>query len=199
MRVEIRPSSGAPRQASKVRRRIRRIRRIGLVALASGVVYVLVGLPVFVFPATGPVPAHVDVAFVLGPATQARLGVAERLRRTGVATDVLVSTPGSDPTNGVPALAACNATPHLLCAAPRPTTTRGEARLLAREAAAHHWTSAVVITMPAHISRARLLMGRCFSGTLSMASSGEGPTYGWAYQYLYQTAGTVKALLLPGC
>ncbi|MCU1472287.1 MAG: hypothetical protein JWQ92_355 [Amnibacterium sp.] len=167
-------------------------------ALASGLLYVLIGLPIFVFPATGPLPAHVDVAFVLGPPTQARLDVAERLRRSGAATDVLVSAPGPAVTT-FPGLAGCGSTAHLICAAPTPTTTRGEARLLAREAVAHHWTSAVVVTMPAHISRARLLMQRCFSGTLTMAASDEGPKYGWPYQYLYQTAATAKALLTPGC
>ena len=56
-----------------------------------------------------------------------------------------------------------------------------------------------MITMPAHINRARMVVQRCFAGSLAMVETGEGPTYGWPYQYLYQTAATVKALLLPGC
>ena len=178
------------------------LRRAGLIAAAAGVAYILVGLPVFVFPAVEPLPAHADVAFVLGPPTAARVAAATRLQEAGIVRDVLVSTPGPDPTvygRIAPVLLRCNSEADLICRSPEPTTTRGEARLLRQEAASHHWRSAIVVTMPAHIARARMLMERCYPGSLTMASSHEAPTYGWPYQYLYQTTATVKAWLTPGC
>ena len=71
--------------------------------------------------------------------------------------------------------------------------------MLRREAAKHGWHSAIVITMTAHLTRARTIVSRCFAGTLVMRPSGEAPYAGWPYQYAYQTAATVKAWIHPEC
>lgn len=170
--------------------------RLGLVALGGLVVWALVGLPFFVFPATDPVPTHADVVLVLGPPLPARVAVAERLLAEGRVGTALVSVPY----DRIPAaISALCARPKVICADPSPRTTRGEARMLRRYAAQDGWTSAVVTTMTAHIARARSIVSRCFSGKLSMVADAEGPYGGWPYQYAYQTAATVKSWLLPGC
>jgi hypothetical protein len=50
-----------------------------------------------------------------------------------------------------------------------------------------------VTTQAAHLERARLIVGRCFGGSIAMLNSGEPPEGGWAWEYAYQTAATVKA------
>jgi uncharacterized SAM-binding protein YcdF (DUF218 family) len=149
-----------------------------------------------VFPTVEPLPAHADVVLVLGPPVPERVDVAERLlaeRRVDIA---LVSVPGEQWQWDVQSLCARS---DVICFRPDPSTTRGEARELRAEAASHGWTSAIVTTMPAHISRARTIVQRCFSGTLAMDPDAEGPYGGWPYQYAYQTAATVKSWILQGC
>lgn len=180
-----------PRSAAR-----RRLRRIGVAALGGLVVWVLLGLHFFVFPSVGALPEHADVVLVLGPPVPERVDVAERLLDEHRVDTALVSVPGGQWQWHVQGLCARS---DVICFAPDPSTTRGEARELRAEATAHGWTSAIVTTMPAHISRARTIVSRCFGGSLTMAPDAEQPFRGWAYQYLYQTAATVKAWLLQGC
>jgi hypothetical protein len=175
---------------------LRVVRRGGLIALGGLAVWVVAGLPFFVFPATDRVPQHADVVLVLGPPVPQRVAVAERLLREKKVGMALVSVPWD---TIPPAIAGFCARPDVICADPDPRTTRGEARLLRKYAAQHGWTSAVVTTMPAHIARARAIVGRCFSGKVSMVADGEPPFNGIAYQYAYQTAATVKSWFLRGC
>jgi hypothetical protein len=161
------------------------------------VVWALAGLPFFVFPAVDPVPRHADVVLVLGPPIPQRVAVAERLLKNGNVGTALVSVPyDSIP----PAIAGLCARSDVICADPSPRSTRGEARMLRRYAQQRGWTSAVVTTMPAHLDRARSIVGRCFPGKLSMvADQGETRLLGLPYQYAYQTAATVKSWILAGC
>ena len=185
---------------STARLQRRRIRRAGLVALAGLLVWAVAGLPFLVFPHVDPLPHHADVAFVLGPATPQRVAIAERLLHQGRVGQVLVSTPGgqrSDP--GDPVRQMCHAQARLSCDVPDPSTTQGEARMLQRDAASHGWRSAIIITMGSQLTRARVLVARCFTGSLTMRPSGEPPFLGWLYQYGYQTGATIKAWLHPGC
>jgi hypothetical protein len=192
------PSSPpAPWRAVTIEQRTRRpVRRIGLVALGGLLVWALAGLPFFVFPAVDPVPTHADVVLVLGPPLPARVAVADRLLREGRVGTALVSVPYD---RVPPQDAALCARPHVICFDPVPRTTRGEAQALRRYADERGWTSAVVTSMPAHLARARSIVARCFSGTVSMVADAEPPYNGIAYQYAYQTAATVKSWFLPGC
>lgn len=184
-------------RAVTIGQRTRRlVRRIGGAALGGLAVWALVGLAFFVFPAVDAVPKHADVLLVLGPPLPQRVAVAERLLDEGRVTTALVSVPyDAIP----PEIASLCARSDVICADPDPRTTRGEARMLRRYAAERGWTSAVVTTMPAHIARARSIVRRCFSGTLSMVPDTEELSGGWPYQYAYQTAATVKSWFLPGC
>lgn len=86
------------------------------------------------------------------------------------------------------------------CFRPDPATTRGEAREIGKLAQAHGWRTIAVVTSTYHISRSRLIVGRCFPGRIRMVASAEAISgREWAYQYLYQTLGYAKAAVLRGC
>jgi uncharacterized SAM-binding protein YcdF (DUF218 family) len=88
----------------------------------------------------------------------------------------------------------------LRCVIPDPPTTKGEAQELHRLAADYGWHTVIAVTSRPHIARARFILERCFDGNLAMVES---PAHlsvpGWAYQYIYQTAGYARAVLEPGC
>lgn len=86
------------------------------------------------------------------------------------------------------------------CFAPEPATTRGEAREFSRIAAKHNWGSVIVVTSRPHISRARLILQRCFEGEIIMVESPATiPWTRWIYEYAYQTLGYVRAMFQRGC
>ena len=67
-------------------------------------------------------------------------------------------------------------------------------------AAEHGWNSAIVVTFRPQISRARFILERCFTGELVMVPSPTPlPRPRWIYEYLYQSAGYIRAALEPGC
>jgi hypothetical protein len=177
---------------------IRRIRLGGLIALASLVVYVLVGLPFIVIPKVGPKPKHADVAFVLGPLSEKRIALAKRLLADHTVDHMMWSATITTHSQ-YPLLQECRTTPGLVCERPSPATTEGEGQMLQRQAEANGWTSVIVITQTAHITRARSIVSRCFSGRITMLESGDPPLFGWPYEYLYQTAATVKLWFDPPC
>ena len=94
------------------------------------------------------------------------------------------------------------ATPHpkLQCFVPDPGTTKGEARELRRLANQYGWRTVIVVTFRPHISRARFILEQCFDGELIMvASPAHIPLTRWSFEYAYQTAGYLRAVLQPGC
>ena len=58
----------------------------------------------------------------------------------------------------------------------------------------------IIVAFTPHISRAPFILQRCFDGELTMVAS---PTHisllDWMFEYVYQTAGYVRAALQPGC
>lgn len=81
-----------------------------------------------------------------------------------------------------------------------PPATRDEAREIARLAQANRWHHVVVVAPVFHLSRARMIVERCYPGDLTMiAEQASVPIRRWAYQYAYQTAGFAKAFTQQGC
>ena len=60
---------------------------------------------------------------------------------------------------------------RVLCFRPEPYSTRGEARAVARMAAARGWRSVLVVTSTYHVTRARLLFDRCVGARVSVTGS----------------------------
>jgi len=184
--------SEAPESDVSVPRRRRRLSRRWRVLLA-----VLLGLflafavatgELLVWPAQG-MPAQVSAIVMLaGPGD--RLPVALALADARRA-QVLVISRGYDGYGG-----PCPPRPSgvtLICFDPSPPTTRGEAEYIGSLASEHHWTSVVVVASRPQATRARMLVGRCFSGPVYIAT-GPLPLRNWPYQLAYGWGALLKAL-----
>lgn len=184
-------------------RLLRSARRIALAAVLVLGLAVVAGLPVYVLPSVDAVPERADAVLVLGPPTRARTDLGRELVREGVADTLVISVWPSDLAADPDErdVVACDEPGmRVECFTADPGTTQGEARALADEARAEDWASVVVVTQTPHITRARLLLERCWPGEVLMVSSGEPYTLGaWIYEYAYQTAGFAKAFATPDC
>jgi uncharacterized SAM-binding protein YcdF (DUF218 family) len=185
------------------RGRWRRLRRVAAGFLALLVIWVVGGWFVIVHPATDR-PAPVDAIVVLGPPrVNGRFADAYRLVQQGFSDNLVISVATSGDRGW---LAACHdgvagaPAAHVYCFQPAPATTQGEARTVAAMAAQHRWSRVMVITSTYHVSRARMIVQRCYSHTLLMvpARAGIGLTE-WTYEYLYQSGAYLKAMLHRAC
>lgn len=171
-------------------------RRTGQVVLIVVVLGYLVILELVVHPRVD-APGRSDVVVVLGPSWPARVADATRLVREGRARALVVSAHPADTEGTPPEVCRVRQPFPVYCFDPVPSTTQGEARAVARLASEHHWESAQVVTFAPQVERARLIIGRCYSGRVSYLASDE--SYDAAYQWLYHSTAFVKALVRPGC
>ncbi|MFI7589561.1 hypothetical protein ACIB24_21045 [Spongisporangium articulatum] len=182
----------------------RRLRRTTVVAVL--ITLTLLGLgaagwPVYARPATNDVsPARpADAIVVLGgiPATAV---TGEALWRAGAARELVVSNPYPAGYPDLRPICPAVPRPHVTCFVPDPSTTRGEAQEIGRLARQRGWDDVVVLAPVFQISRARVLVERCYPGRLRMVDAhAPFPTSSWPYQYVYQTAGYVKVALRRSC
>lgn len=170
-------------------------------AVASLVIlaWVCAGVVVLGLPRTA-APTGADVLLVLGPADE-RVQQAARLAGEGRVGEVAVSLP--EPVAASPSTAAFCGQDHpypVVCFVPEPSTTQGEARALAVLAAERGWTSVAVLSHRSHLSRADVLVRRCFVGDVTLVTSEERytPLY-WTFRLVYETGAWVKVALTPGC
>ena len=149
---------------------------------------------VLVWPAKG-MPAHVDaIVLMAGPGD--RISVALQLARQQRAA-VLVVSQGQHGYGG-PCLPAMPGV-KVICFEPDPGNTRGEAEFVGRLAQRYRWRSLVLVTSDEQDTRARVIMRRCFSGSVYVQTASQ-PWYDLPYQIAYGWAALFKALLLVrGC
>jgi hypothetical protein len=181
--------------------RWRRVARItGLSVLVLFVVWLVGGFFVITRPHVNH-PVHADAVVVLGPPdSNGRIGIAESLINEHVAPNLVISVMSDKQRRAKHLCTERQNGFTVTCFRPSPATTRGEAEQVRRLARQHGWKSIIVVTSTYHVSRARMIFKRCFDGQLSVVAAGRGISLGtWAYQYAYQTAGYVKALLQRGC
>ena len=112
-------------------------------------------------------PVKADAVVVLS-GTKQRLPVGERLVRQGFAPLLVVSR-----STGTSAAEERACRTGALCFRAQPYSTRGEARAIARLAAARHWRMVDVVTSQFHIFRARIVIRRCYHGGLRMVGADE--------------------------
>ena len=164
-------------------------RRAFAAAMAFVAAFGLITARLFVWPAQG-MPARVSAIVMLaGPGN--RLPVALQLAREHRAPMLVVSQ-GVDGYGG-----PCPSVPpglKLICFDPNPADTRGEAEFVGRLAKEYRWDSVVLVTSRAQDTRARILVGRCFSGPI-YAMTGSLPLGNWPYQVTYQWGALFKALV----
>lgn len=126
---------------------------------------------------------------------------ALRLVQQGVARELVLSNAyGPDDAQLNRLCASRPAGYGITCFVPNPDTTRGEARAIAQLARERGWNDLIVVTPTFHISRARLIVRRCYGGRLRMVDA-DVPisAYQWAYSIPYQSAAFVKAAVLHRC
>ncbi len=178
------------RQTTDGHRRSFRKRRVFAAAMALIIAFGLVTARLLVWPAQG-MPVQVSAIVMLaGPGN--RLPVALRLAREHRAPVLVVSRGWQGYGGPCPA-----ATPgvKVSCFDPDPGNTRGEAESTGRLARQYHWRSLVLVTTSVQDTRARILMGRCFGGSIYVVTAplslGD-----WPYQIAYGWGALFKALFL---
>ena len=169
-------------------------RRILAAVMALVVAFLLVTARLFVWPAEG-MPAGVSAIVMLaGPGD--RLPVALQLAREHRAPMLVVSQGwqgyGGPCPPAVPGV-------QLICFDPDPGNTRGEAEFAGQLAKRYHWRSVVLVTTRAQDTRARIIMQRCFGGSLYVVTASL-PVSSWPYQIAYGWGALLKALVWQrGC
>jgi uncharacterized SAM-binding protein YcdF (DUF218 family) len=193
----------ARERARRLRRpRLPRPVRIGLISLlALLLVWLVGGYFVIVHPKVNR-PTHADAIVVLGSVhANGRLTTGFDLANAGLADNMVISVGVTD-TKAMKQYACNRNIPKvtIYCFTPDPGTTRGEAEQLRRLASAHGWKKIIVVTSTYHVSRARFVFRRCFAGTIEMVAARKGIGLAqWAYQYVYQSVGYIKAFTQSGC
>lgn len=197
------------------RQRRRRGFLVGIVLLLIPIAFIA-GMPVYVHPDTDPL-RKADAIFILGGYGD-RKAYGFSLYDQGWAPNVVVSNPIGPNGPSYPTMWIsrwCTSTTWgseflsvnkpwpkstKYCPNPEPGTTLGEARALRELASQHGWHTIIVVTFRPHITRARFILERCFAGDVIMtASPTKIPLTRWAYEYVYQTLGFVKALFDRAC
>jgi uncharacterized SAM-binding protein YcdF (DUF218 family) len=130
----------------------------------------------FIWPWTDS-PKAADAVVVLSGGRNTRLDPALELVRQGVAPVLVISGAGYDRkwykarrlcANGARGF-------RVLCFDPKPYSTRGEARAIAKLASEHGWSKVDVVTSRYHVFRARMLVKRCYHGKVGLV----GTSYPW--------------------
>jgi uncharacterized SAM-binding protein YcdF (DUF218 family) len=87
----------------------------------------------------------------------------------------------------------------IICFAPDPRNTRGEAEFASRLAKQYGWRSVVLVTTAEQDTRARLIMRRCYGGSVYVVTAPV-PWPQVPYQIAYGWGALFKALVLVrGC
>ena len=179
------------REAADGRQAPSRARRRAFAAIvAVVVVFGVVTARLLVWPAQG-MPARVSAIVMLaGPGN--RLPVALQLAREHRAP-VLVISRGWQGYGG-PCPAAI-AGVRLICFDPNPGVTRGEAEFTGQLTKRYHWRSVVLVATNGQDTRARILMRRCFGGSIYVVTASV-PWDNWPYEIAYGWGALVKALVV---
>ncbi len=155
------------------------IRRLILVLAVLVGAWLAACLFLFVWPRADAPPDRADAVVVLSGDRNVRLDPGVRLVERGVAPVLVVSGALQDP-RWLKARQLCRrgrvAEAKVICFEPVPFSTRGEARAIGRLAREHGWHRVVIVTSTFHVSRARILVRRCYRGSLWTVGT---PTTWW--------------------
>jgi uncharacterized SAM-binding protein YcdF (DUF218 family) len=119
----------------------------------------------FIWPSTD-TPGRADAIVVFGGAHEDRVDLGIRLADQGLAPTLVIT--------GAPAGASvCDRRERfeIVCLEPEPFNTRGDARVTSRLADSRGWGALLLVTSAYHVSRARTLLDRCFSGDIEVVAS----------------------------
>jgi uncharacterized SAM-binding protein YcdF (DUF218 family) len=178
--------------------------RRAILGLAAAVVVLLVvvgisGSLLFADSTVDPL-RRADAVIVLGGEHDGREAYGLQLVKEGYAPVLVLSDPYS---SSDPVMKRMCDSPHsgveVVCMAPNPTTTRGEAILTHQLARERHWRTVIVVSWRYHLPRARFIFSRCFSPVADSVIMRDVPrsypfsVLQWQYTFLYQYAAFAKA------
>jgi uncharacterized SAM-binding protein YcdF (DUF218 family) len=150
----------------------------------------------FFLPATDTVE-RVDAIVLFVGGRGERLALAERLMNDGYASNLVV--PNGLASEWPEGNRACSETrPYrVFCPRPEPDTTRGEARAIASLAQAEGWRRVIAVTSTYQVSRAGLLLARCFDGAvLTVKASPRLGVVGWVRRVGHEWPAWSRAVLV---
>jgi hypothetical protein len=163
---------------------------IALLIMLAGLSLITARL--FVWPQQG-MPSRVDAIVMLNGSGN-RLDTALSLAWAHRAPIVVISR-GSQYWGHGSACAPKIPGVKVICFDPDPSTTRGEAEFAGLLAKRYRWQSIVLVAATPQDTRARLEVGRCFTGKIYVISAQLAPSE-WPYAITYEWGATIKALLL---
>jgi uncharacterized SAM-binding protein YcdF (DUF218 family) len=123
----------------------------------------------FVWPSVN-TPRHADAVVVLS-GKRKRLTEGLKLVSAGVAKTLVISDGRAPGWKRANRLCAGRAAFRVICFKPQPYSTQGEAEATARLATRNRWRSLVIVSSTYHVTRARLLFGRCTDGRVAAAKA----------------------------
>ena len=153
---------------------------------------VLVNLKLFLWPSTSTLH-HADAIVVFAGGNGERLNKGLALARDGYAPYLVASTAPDQ---------LCNARESfsVICFSPDPSNTRGEAEAIGRLARKHRWNRLILVTSTYHVTRARLLLDRCYSGSVEVALVQPHQGYlGLLGAVIHEWGGLAEAMLKRSC
>ena len=153
---------------------------------------VLVNLKLFLWPSTSTLH-HADAIVVFAGGNGERLNRGLALAREGYAPNLVASTAPDR---------LCNARVSfsVICFSPDPNNTRGEAEAIARIAREHRWRRLILVTSTYHVTRARLLLERCYPGSVEVALVQPHQGYiGLLGAVIHEWGGLAEAMLKRSC
>jgi len=154
----------------------------------------------FVFPHTH-TPLKADAVVVFRGGQGERLDTAVGLMKAGVAKDLVI--PNGTTASWPQANRLCRgaASYDVACPTPSVETTRGEARAIAEVARRNNWQHIVLVTSTYHVTRARVLLERCFNGKVDAVEARPGLTVSrFITRVTHEWAGMAEAMLVNnGC
>jgi uncharacterized SAM-binding protein YcdF (DUF218 family) len=136
-----------------------------------------------------------DAIVVLGPGVNGeRLREGLRLKRLGRAPRLVISR--ARDTGWEAGRRLCGSRhPEALCFRADPYTTRGEAHAVADLARQRGWRSLLVVTSKYHVTRVRLLYGRCIHARVDVVGADPHAAVGeWIRLVVHEWAGLAYAL-----
>lgn len=148
----------------------------------------------FLFPRSH-TPDHADAVALFVGGRGERLDTAVRLVRAGVATNLVI--PNGTVSTWPQANQYCRGHHSFTVYCPSPSTdnTRGEARAIATLARRRGWKSVLLVTSTYHVTRARLLLTRCYKGHVDAVKAGPGLTPArYAQRVAHEWAGLAEAM-----
>jgi uncharacterized SAM-binding protein YcdF (DUF218 family) len=177
-----------------------RVRIVAAVAFVLVVVFCVMTALLFVYPDLNP-PEHSDAIVVLGGHGAPAFDKGLALAKEGYAPQLVLSLQNWQSCGPYQAYLAVHLSKvNVHCFKSNPQTTQGEARAIEAFAKRFHWTRIIVVVPTTQASRARLRIGRCYSGqVLEVAFSPRGVGQ-WLQQVAYEWGAMFKAVVVqPGC